>query len=173
MVVVITVAAALGMSLRQDPQYRAASELLIRQTNSSSIATPGVAAGVSDRQLNNEVKLFKSSAIVSAVADEYNGPLNPGAVTASVASSTSDVISVHLTAADPDEAAKLVNVYVSTFIETRRQQRVDELLSVGGEIKIDDLATRITKVRQPLTDLEARLADDPKNATLQGPNETS
>lgn len=167
---VVTMAAALGMSLRQDAEYRAESEVLIRPTSSSPIATSGAAAGgVSDRQLNNEVKLFKSSAIVSAVAKVYEGPLNPSSVTASVASTTADVIAVHLRATDPDEAATLVNLYVTTFIETRRQQRVDELLSVGGEIqgKIDDLSARIAEIRQPLADLEARLAAGPTNATLQ------
>ena len=88
---------------------------------------------------------------------------------ASVTSDTSDVLQAHLTANDPDEAAKLVNLYVSTFIETRRQQRVDELLSVGSEIqsKIADLADRVAEVRQPLTDLERRLAADPGDAELQ------
>ncbi|MGQ0433937.1 MAG: Wzz/FepE/Etk N-terminal domain-containing protein, partial [Microthrixaceae bacterium] len=169
--VVITVAAALGLSLRQDPQYRAESEMLIRQTNSSSIIsnTPVIAAGDAARQLNNEVKLFKSAAVEEAVVAAYDGPLDPAAVDASVAAATSDVLQAHLTANDPDEAAKLVNLYVSTFIETRRQQRVDELLSVGSEIqaKIDDLDARIAKLRKPLTDLEARLAADAKNAALQ------
>ncbi len=168
---VVTVAAALGMSVRQDPQYRATSEVLIRQTNSASLInnTPGIAAGEAARQLNNEVKLFESSAVEEAVVAAYDGPLDPADVGASVASDTSDVLQVHLTASDPDEAATLVNLYVTTFIETRRQQRVDELLSVGGEIqgKIDDLAARIAEVRQPLTDLEARLDDDPGDDALQ------
>ena len=171
LVVVVTVAAALGMSLRQDPQYRAESEVLIRQTNSSSIIsnTPVIAAGEAARQLNNEEKFFESFAVEEAVVAAYHGPLDPADVGASVTSDTSDALQAHLTANDPDEAAKLVNLYVSTFIETRRQQRIDELLSVGSEIqgKIDDLAVRIAEVRQPLTDLEARLADDSKNAALQ------
>lgn len=168
---VVTVAAALGMSLRQEAQYRAESEVLIRQKDSSSLInnTPGIAATEAARQLNNEVKLFESSAVEEAVVEAYDGPLDPADVDASVDSDTSDVVKVRLTASDPDEAAKLVNLYVATFIETRRQQRVDELLSVGTEIqgKIDDLAARIAEMRQPLTDLEARLADAPTNAALQ------
>lgn len=171
LVVVVAVAAALGLALRQEPQYRAESELLIRQKDSSTIIsnTPGVAANEAARQLNNEVKLFESSTVESAVAIAYSGQLDPEDVDASVASDTSDVVQAHLTATDPDAAAELVNLYVSTFIETRRQQRVDELLSVGGEIqtKIDELTGRIAQVRQPLTDLEARLATDPGNDDLQ------
>lgn len=78
------------------------------------------------------------------------------------------MVEAHLTATDPDAAAELVNLYVSTFIETRRQQRVDELLSVGTEIqgKIDELSSHIAEVRQPLTDLEAQLADKPDDEAL-------
>lgn len=171
LVVVVAVAAALGLSLREEPQYRAESELLIRQKDSSTIIsnTPGIAASEAARQLNNEVKLFESAAVEQAVAAAYDGPLDPEDVDASIASDTSDVVQAHLTATDPDAAAELVDLYVNKFIETRRQQRVDELLSVGGEIqaKIDELTGRIAQVRQPLTDLETQLAADPANDDLK------
>lgn len=169
-VVVLAVGAALLLSLRQDPQYRAESELLIRQRDSAAIIndTPEVNANEAARQLNNEVRLFESSAVVDAVAAIYEGPLDPNDVAASVTSDTSDVVLAHVTATDPDAAAELVNLYVTTFIETRRQDRVDELLAVGAEIqsKIDDLTSRIAEARQPLTDIEARLAVDPGNDEL-------
>lgn len=169
-VVVLAVGAALLLSLRQDPQYRAESELLIRQRDSAAIIndTPEVNANEAARQLNNEVRLFESSAVVYAVAAIYEGPLDPNDVAASVTSDTSDVVLAHVTATDPDAAAELVNLYVTTFIETRRQDRVDELLAVGAEIqsKIDDLTSRIAEARQPLTDIEARLAVDPGNDEL-------
>ena len=121
------------------------------------------------RRLNNEVRLFESGTMRDAVAEVYDGPLDPRAVQATAASDTSDVVKAHVTAADPDAAAELVNLYADTFVEVRRQQRTDELLAVGSEIqgKIDDLAARIAEVRQPLTDLEARLAADPGDTELQ------
>lgn len=169
--VVVAVTASLLLSLRQDARYRAESEVLIRQPDSTTIISdsPAVNANEAARQLNNEVELFESSTVEDAVAAVYDGPLDPEDVHASVASDTADVVQVRLTAEDPDAAAELVNLYVSTFLETRRQQRVDELLAAGAEIqgKIDELTARIAEVRQPLTDLESRLANDPGNDSLQ------
>ncbi|HEX4869022.1 MAG TPA: Wzz/FepE/Etk N-terminal domain-containing protein, partial [Acidimicrobiales bacterium] len=169
-VAVVAVLAALGLSLRQDSMYRAESELLIRQSDSATIIanSPVINANDAARRLNNEVRLFESGAMRDAVAAAYDGPLDPAAVGASVTSDTSDVITAHLTAADPEAAAELVNLYATTFIEVRRQQRTDELLAVGEEIqaKIDDLDQRIAEVRQPLTDLEARAEAAPDNQSL-------
>ena len=98
----------------------------------------------------------------------YDGPLDGATVGASVASDTSDVITAFATAADPEEAAKLVNLYAETFIEVRRQQRTEELLAVGEEIQteLDELGARIDEIRQPLDDLEAQVSADPGNPDL-------
>jgi capsular exopolysaccharide synthesis family protein len=169
-VVAVAVVLALALSLRQDAQYRAESELLIRQSDTATLVgnTPVVNANDAARRLNNEVRLFESGTLRNAVAEVYDGPLDPDDVGASVTSDTSDVVTAHLTASDPDAAAELVNLYATTFIEVRRQQRTDELLAVGEEIqaKIDDLDRRITEVRQPLTDLEAEVASAPGNDDL-------
>ena len=170
-VVAVTVAAALALSLRQNPLYRADTELLKRQSDSATIVgnSPVVNANDAARRLNNEVRLFESGTIRDAVAEVYDGPLDPRAVQATVASDTSDVVKAHVTAADPDAAAELVNLYADTFVEVRRQQRTDELLAVGEEIqaKIDELDIRIAEQRKPLTDLERRLANDPGSSELQ------
>ena len=169
-VVLAAVSLALALSLRQDSLYRARSELLVRQRDSSSIISnaPAVQATEAARSLNNEVKLFESGAVVTAVKKVYDGPLNPNRVHASISSNASDVISATLTATDPKEAAKLVNLYVTTFIEVRRTERTGELLSVGTELqtKIDKLAAQIATISQPLTDIEAQLSDDPTNQSL-------
>lgn len=169
-VVVAVVALALALSLRQERQYRAESELLIRQSDTATIIgnTPAINAIDAERRLNNEVRLFESGAIRKAVAAVYGGPLDPEDVQASVSSDTSDVVSASVTAADPDAAAELVNLYADTFLEVRRQQRTNELLAVGEQIqaKIDDLDGRIAKVRQPLADLEAEMLTDPGNEDL-------
>ncbi|MET0728663.1 MAG: Wzz/FepE/Etk N-terminal domain-containing protein, partial [Acidimicrobiales bacterium] len=169
-VTVVAVAAALGLSLRQESMYRAESELLIRQSDSATIVgnSPVINASDAARRLNNEVRLFESGAMREAVAEAYEGPLDPDSVGASVASDTSDVVNAHAVAADPDEAAELVNVYAETFIDVRRQQRTDELLAVGEEIqtKIDDLDARIADVNQPLADLDAQLKVNPGSIDL-------
>jgi len=170
-VMVIVVGVALAVSLRQEPQYRSGSEVLVRPSRAEGIVTDqlGVTPQEAVRQLNNEVRLLESGAIRDAVAEAYDGPLDPTAVSAAVSSDTSDVVEVSLTAADPQDAAALVNVYVETFIEVRRQQRVDELLAAGAEIQIqlDDLAVQVDEVRQPLDEAEAAVGADPENGALQ------
>lgn len=169
-VVVVAVALALALSLRQDPMYRAEAELLIRQSDSATIIgdSPVINANDAARRLNNEVRLFESGAVRDAVAESYDGPLDVDDVDASVASDTSDVVTASVTAADPEEAARLVNHYAERFIEVRRQRQTDELLAVGEEIqsKIDDLDARIAEIRQPLTTLEGQAAANPTNDDL-------
>lgn len=170
-VTVVAVAAALALSLRQESQYKAEAELLIRQSDSATIIgdSPLINANDAARRLNNEVRLFESGAMRAAVAEVYDGPLDVDDVGASVASDTSDVVTAHVTAADPEEAARLVNLYAETFIEQRRQRQTAELLAVGEEIriKIDELDARIAEIRQPITDLENQAANEPDNQDLQ------
>lgn len=169
-VVVIVMSVALGLSLRQEPRYRAESEVLLRQNRAEGIVTDQLAVNPqeAERQLNNEVRLLESGAVRDAVREAYDGPLDPGAVAASVSSDTSDVVEVSVTATNRGAAADLVNVYVETFIEVRRQQRVDELLAAGGEIQtqLDDIDGQVDQLSQPLTEADAALAADPTNELL-------
>lgn len=170
-VTLLAVGAAVGLSLRQDEQYRAEADVLIRQRTTESLFTDTrTAPGAQDaeRQLNNEVQVLESGAIVDAVEAEYEGPLDPEDVSASVSSDTSDVVTVSVTASDPEDGADLVNSYVQTFVDVRRQQRVDELLAAGSEIQaqIDELTNEITTVRAPLDAVEAELAVDPEDDAL-------
>lgn len=176
-VLVLAVGAALGLALRQEPRYRAQAELLIRQSDSAQIIadSPVINANEAARRLNNEVRLFESGSMRAAVAEVYDGPLDVDDVKASVDSASADVVNVRVTAADPDEAAALVNLYAERFIEVRREQRINEMLAVGEEIRsrIDDLDRRIAEVRRPLTELESQLAADPDNDSLASQIETT
>lgn len=171
LVTILAVAAALGLSLRQENLYRAEAEVLIRQSDSATIVgdSPVINANEAARRLNNEVRFFESGTMRAAVAERYDGPLDVNDVDASVVSDSADVLRASLTAADPDAAAELVNLYVDTFIEVRREQRTNEFLAVGEEIraKIDDLDQRIAEIRQPLTDLEAQAAANPGDEGLR------
>lgn len=169
-VVAVTLVAALALSLSQGKRYRAESELLIRARSPENVIseTPVVAANEAARQLNNEVRLFESQLVREAVEEAYDGPLDVDDVSAAVVSDTADVVRASVTASDPEDAAELVNVYVSTFLEVRRTQRVEELLAVGTEMrtKIDELSAQIAEIRAPLDDVERRLSENPSNTSL-------
>jgi capsular exopolysaccharide synthesis family protein len=145
--VALALVASLALSFTQPTRYRATADLLIRAETSKSLISdaPSVNANEAARSLNNEVQLFESEAVEAAVAKAYDGPLDPRDVKASVVSDTSDIVRATLTSSNAAEGARLVNLYVETFIDVRQSQQVDELLSVGSEIqaKIADLDKRI------------------------------
>jgi capsular exopolysaccharide synthesis family protein len=169
-VTALTVLASLALSFSQATKYRAVSELLIRPQTSDQLLANSPSGNVSEtaRQLNNEVRLFESESVEAAVDKAYDGPLDPRGVQAAVVSDTSDIVRATLTATNAKETADLLNLYVKTFVDVRRGQQVDELLSVGTEIqsKVDDLTAQIGEIRAPLDAVEKRLESDPGSASL-------
>ena len=168
-VTILALVASLLLSFTQPTRYRATADLLIRTQTSESLISDSPSANADDaRTLNNEVQLFESESVEQAVEEVYDGPLDPADVDAAIVSDTSDVVRATLTSEDAKEGARLVNLYIETFIEVRQAQQVDELLSIGSEIqtKIDDLGARITSVRAPLDDLERRAAANPADRAL-------
>lgn len=170
----VFVALAVLLSVQQEPLYAASADVLIDQQGAESLINSDpnagfIAAANADRELNNEVRALNSGATQAAVAKNYAGPLDPDMVTAAITAALSDVVTVSVTATDPDEAALLVNTYANTYIDLRRQQRIDELVSASTEVQqqVDDLAARIALVRQPITDIENQLVNDPGNADLE------
>jgi capsular exopolysaccharide synthesis family protein len=153
---VIAAVAVLGLLvagafvLQQKKEYRAESEVLIRQSDTASIIdSASVNASDAARRLNNEVELFESGTVRKAVESKYRGPLDPKRVRASTTSDSNDVITAHVTARDPKAAADLLNTYVETFIDVRRQRNTDELLAVRTQIqqKIDGLGAQIAAAK--------------------------
>jgi len=167
LVALVVVVTAVGLSTSREEQYRASSDLLVRQRATESLFSASDNGYVdASRELTNEVRLFESGQTRSAVDEVYDGSLDPASVFASIEGATSDVVTVSVVATDPEEAAQLVNTYVETFIELRREQRIDELLAAGEEIQgqVDDLQSRITEVRAPLDLVDIALAGEQDDA---------
>ncbi len=166
--VLIAVGVALAISLVQTPQYRAESELLLRRTASEELLVDEVgqvrSSTDSERELNNEIRLIESRAVRDAVDAVYEGPLDIDDVAAGApASESNDVLDISVTAADPAEAAELVNLYAETYIAERKDRQVADLLATGEEIqtRLDQLREQIAEVSQPLDDINARVAAAP------------
>lgn len=167
--VVVVVTAALGMSFQQSPTYQATAEVLLRQRSTESLFNDDQSRILdAERTLNNEVELLESGTVQAAVDAVYDGPLDVGSVSARPASDRSDAVRLSATGGDPDEVARLVNLYTTTYIEFSRTQRVDDLLAAGGEIQtqIDDLQTQIDAASAPLAEADAQLAADPEDENL-------
>jgi capsular exopolysaccharide synthesis family protein len=166
--VLVAVGAALAISLIQTPRYRAESELLLRRTASEELLVDEVgqvrSSTDSERELNNEIRLIESRAVRDAVAEVYGGPLDIDGVSAGArASESNDVLDISMTAADPAEAAELVNRYAETYIAERKERQVADLLATGEEIQttLDQLREQIAEVSRPLDDINAQVAATP------------
>jgi capsular exopolysaccharide synthesis family protein len=176
-VAVTSVLLALAISLQQDKQYTADAQLLVGQQSADTALIDANAAYVqavnASRALNNEVEALKSGITRDAVDEAYDGPLDPDDVDVKVASDTADVATVSITGSDPDEVARLVNLYVEVATRQRREERTNTYAEQSREIQqqVDDLAGRIAEVRQPLTDVEAQLAGNPGDPVLQARQE--
>lgn len=172
LVTVLVVAGAVGLSTTREPQYRATADLLILQRSTESLFGAGEdlrSAQDAQRRLNNEVQVLESGQTKAVVGDRYDGPLDPNDVAATIDSGASDVVEVSVTSSLPDEAANLVNTYVETFIELRRQQRIDELLAAGAAVQaqVVEIEARIDEVRVPLGVAEIALAQKPDDEVLR------
>lgn len=166
--VVAAVAVALLISLLTTPRYEARTELLLQRTASEELLVDELgqvrSAADAERELNNEIRLIESQSVREAVADAYDGPLDVDDVTASAsASDSNDVIEVTLESTEPAAAADLVNLYADTYIEVRRQGKLDDLLAASDDIqtRLDDLREQIAEISQPLDEANARVAAAP------------
>lgn len=180
--VATTTLASLGIALvvaaTSPDRYRATAQILMAPP-AAEARVDGRSDGTlsrqvsSRRQINNQVDLFTSGLMHEAVGRDYDGPLDPREVSVTLDVSVfeglvSDAATVSVTGTDPKEAARLVNIYNDTFIEVRRQERLDELRSSQAELEAlrDELAQRITTLRAPLTAVEDQLAARPADAAL-------
>lgn len=175
---VLVVALALGLSLTQTPQYRAESELLLKGTTSESLLVDG--AGLvrssrdSARELNNEIRRIESRKTRDAVDQAYDGPLDVDDVQAiAPASDENDIIKIRVTSSSAAAAKELVDQFAETYVETRRETQVEDLLAAGEEIqtRLDDIQAQIRQVRAPLDAIEAGIAaataGSPERAQLE------
>ena len=156
---VAAVVVALVLSFRQEAVYQASVQLLLGSTPSETVVA-NQAAPDSQRQLTNEIAVIESDVVRRAAEEATNRRIQKEAVSASVATQGSDVIRLSARADGPQEAADLANAYARTYVDWRRQQRVDDLLATGGEIqsRIEGLRANLDEVSAPLTDLDRRLA---------------
>lgn len=153
---------ALALSLLQTEQFKARAELLVRQTPSEELlleSTEQSGRGA-ERRINNELRLAEAKPMREAVADEYDGPLDPRIVKAQATAENADVIELSAVASDPEAATELVNTYVETYVSERRRQQVDDLLGTGSNIQeqIDEVTASINEAEAPLVDLDLRIA---------------
>ena len=157
--IVVVGGAALSMSLTQSPLYRAEARLLLQPQPSlfASDTTPKLDAAA----IQTEIEVIESQPVRVAVAQRL-GRQVPG-VSASRVGDTS-VVSLQADSGRARAAADITNAYAQAYIDYRRKQAVDDLLTAGKEIQ-----AKIDALQRQIDDLSSKLAALPSCATPNQP----
>lgn len=172
LVIVVTllcVAVALAVSLAPDPEYRVRAQVLTTGVNDPvGLIFGGNNQGDLNRQATSQAAFLESSKMRLEVARAYSGSLPTGDIfrvgvtpVGGQDNMTSSVVELSLVSTDPRGAATLVNTYADTYVELRQALDIEKLAETKRQLQalLDENAQQIAEVRQPVTDIEARLSE--------------
>lgn len=159
-VVVAAVVAGVAMGTRQPEVYRSDVQVLLQPPTSELLfpATGGGsgAQGGRDSGLSTEIAVMTSRSVREAVSAQVGGAFNvnvaPQEGTRVVAVVARDRI--------PGRAEQVAQIYAETYISTRREQIVNDLLKAIETVQaqISTLDSELAAFDEPLAALDAQLA---------------
>jgi capsular exopolysaccharide synthesis family protein len=166
------VGAATALSLIPEPEYRVRAQVLTTGVNDPVAMIFGAnTTGDLDRQAVSQDAFLSSSRLRLEVADAYTGSLPKSEIfDVSVTpigskdeNRTSSVVELSLVSPDPVGAATLVNTYAATYVEVRQAIDIERLASTKRQLQalLDETEVQIAEVRQPVTDVEAQIRENP------------
>jgi polysaccharide biosynthesis transport protein len=139
----IVFGAALAYSLVQTPMYEATAEVIVQPRTSQQILTPSANQSGTDakRAIDTELTVLQSRTVADAVRKKLG---RVPAMSANTAGET-DVIAVNTRSTNAKQAAGDANAYARSYLDVRRKQSVDDLLSAGKDVqaKINDLQRQL------------------------------
>ena len=167
--VTVVVAVAMGLTLRQTPQYRASAEVLLRSSTSEQLLGSGSEnnnATQQRRTVDTEIEYMLSRSVRDAVEEKLGF-----APSVSVRpNGDTDVVTVRATNTDADLAAEVATVYAQTYIDVRREELINELLRTQETLQtsIDDLEAELAIVQADLAyyDEALTIEDDPETRQI-------
>ncbi len=146
---------AVAASLLQTPVYEGTAELLLQPRSTESLFDPNSGQRNDPaRAVQTEIRVLESQPVQDAVRKKLGAAHK---VSASPVGLT-DVIEVRATSIHPRRAAEVANAYATAYIEFRRKQSVEGILTASKEVQdkvddlqkqLDDLATRVGAAAPP------------------------
>jgi capsular exopolysaccharide synthesis family protein len=165
-VTALVVAAALLLSVRQTPQYRGTSRLLIK-------ALPVDASGeVRPPNLDTEAQVVISEPVGGRVVEALGLSLTPGelidGLQVAAVTEVAEVLELTFTSPDPELARDVANAFATEYIAYKRDQTTEALESGERAItgQIDSVQQRLAEVTQELEATNPR-ADSALARTLE------
>ena len=148
--VVVVVGVSLLLSFLQEPIYQATARLLLQARASESPFDPTSGQRVDpDRALATEIEVLRSQ----LVQEEVQRQLGSAPKVSAAALGRTDVVVVRAQSTDPERAAAVANAYATAYINVKRKQSVDGLLTAGKEIQ-----DKVTNLQKQIDDLDAQVA---------------
>ena len=147
----LTAAAAVGLSLLDDEAYAGEALVLLQPRGNQSVFEPDAGVRIDPAlAVQTEIVVLKSKPVQAEVERRLGRPVSPVHVSRV---GDSLVLKVKGTDREPRGAADVATSYAEAFIELRRKERVNALLSVGQEIE-----TKIAETQRELEGVEQELA---------------
>ena len=153
---ILTAIVAFTFSNFQTPVYRASADLLLQSRRSEQIVGPDSQRAPDRSRIQTELQILKSRSVRDEVAERLGKVPN---ISVQVVGET-DVLQIAAEDTDRAEAAKIVNTYADTYIATRRQQLIDDLLAAGEDVRerAASIERQLVALDGPINDLEAQIA---------------
>lgn len=162
--VVLCVAAAVLISLREAPKYSTAARLLVATDLSDQIFDPSSQAAnpeLAQRTIANEIQLILSPSTRRAVIEKLDRPLASEVSLQPIPQT--DVIAVVATDGDAEDAAATANAYAETYLEVRVRENTEELQDAA-----DRLQAEIDRLTQQILEIDGDLAVNPPPVAEEG-----
>ncbi|MEY2398572.1 MAG: tyrosine-protein kinase [Actinomycetota bacterium] len=143
----LTVAAAVGLSMLQSKVYEGRAEVLLQNRLGDSIFNQNQQQ--QNEVAQTEIRVLKSAPVRAAVTKKLGSAPN---ISASPIPET-DLFQVTAHWSDPTSAARLANEYVKAYIQYRRSQSIDDLLAASTEIQ-----SKVSALDQQIDAISAQIS---------------
>ena len=142
---VLCVAAAIGLSMLQPKLYEGKARVILERSGTELLFEPE--PGYTDPVLivETEIQVLRGTPVREAVKKAVKGDV-PKVEASRVGESL--IIEVRASDPDPRRAATLTNAFARAYIDMRRDQAVDDLLSGGRELqaKVDEIQAELDQL---------------------------
>ena len=147
---------AVGLTALQTPIYSTSSDVLVQPRGQDGLFESQV-INLNQRAIETEIQVIEGEAVRLRVQENLGLTSEAPEANASAVGDT-DVISITIRDSSAENAQTLANAYAAAYIEVRREQSVNELLSASAEVQnaIDDLQAQV----------DALADDDPARSGL-------
>ncbi|MEY2404229.1 MAG: tyrosine-protein kinase, partial [Acidimicrobiaceae bacterium] len=167
--IVVTTLCSLLLTVRQASTYEASADVLLQPKISEQAFGGRSGSGLASiTDADTEIQVMQSGSVLGLVTDALG---HSPTVTITKLGATA-VARITASAGSAESAAHDANTYASTYVESRRQGTIDDLLAASTQLqsKLADLDRQLADLNKPLDELDAEIAStsDPKTrATLQ------